>query len=179
MAYKFRSQTAFSAGALSKLQQGRHDSKVYAASVKEMENIIPVPDGPAIKRPGTYFAAAAASNTANGSRLVPFYFGEGQAYILEFYADNLRILTGDGLLDINGTTNPFVVSSTGYDATKIHEIDFVQSADVLYITHKDVPSRSWSAPSRPPERRATAAVPKTAPTGRSPTCCSRTARGTP
>ena len=139
MAYKFRSQTAFSAGALSKLQQGRHDSKVYAASVKEMENIIPVPDGPAIKRPGTYFAAAAASNTANGSRLVPFYFGEGQAYILEFYADNLRILTGDGLLDINGTTNPFVVSSTGYDATKIHEIDFVQSADVLYITHKDVP----------------------------------------
>ena len=139
MAYKFRSQTEFSAGALSKLQQGRHDSKVYAAAVKEMENFIPVPDGPAIKRPGTYFATAAASNTPDGSRLISFYFGEGQAYVLEFYNDNIRILTGDGLLYINGTTNAFVIASTGYDATKIHEIDIVQSADVLYITHKDVP----------------------------------------
>ena len=140
MAYKFRSQTVFSAGSLSKLQQGRHDTKVYAAAVKEMENFIPVPDGPAIKRPGTYFATAAASNTANGSRLIPFYFGEGQAYVFEFYADTIRILTGDGLLYVNGsTTTPFVIASTGYDATKIHEIDVVQSADVLYITHKNVP----------------------------------------
>ncbi len=146
MAYQFHSQTSFASGALSKLYRGQINSDVYASAVKDLENVIPIPQGPLIRRPGTYFAGPAATNTANGSRLVPFYFGEGQSYVLEFFDGKIRIFTGAGPLNYSSTFEtaglrgtPFEISTTGYNIAKIHEIDFVQSADVIFITHKDVP----------------------------------------
>ena len=238
MGYKFRAQTSFSAGSLSNLQQGQYDSKTYQNSVAKLENMIPVAEGPAIRRPGTHFASAAATHEADESRLFPFYFGDEQAYILEFYEVELdateersiRIYREDDLLKyhasstlagqvvtvdtitsshsdhtngvhtlialtggtgssvvatvtvasgaisdvtitsggsayvvddtltipttggIGGTgtetcdvatitsslaNKPVIISDSGYSASQIHEIDAVQSADVLFITHQE------------------------------------------
>ncbi len=213
MATKYRVQHSFAAGELSQKLHGRFESELYKQGVKTLKNFVPLLQGPAKRRPGTYYAADAEQQAANGSRLVPFYFGEEQSYVLEFSNDKIRFysqdvqlkytgaitgititdggtgytagalvvsnsnsggtgLAGSYLVDGNGKitnitidnpgsgyasapdidgdaggtscvltpiihleTTPYVVEGTGYTATEIHEIDWTQSADVLYIVH--------------------------------------------
>ena len=137
MATKYRVQNSFAGGELSPKMHGRFDADLYKQGLKEMKNFVPLLQGPAKRRPGTYYAANATTNTSDGSRLVPFYFGEGQSYVLEFSNGKIRFFSQNGQLLVNGGTTPYEVSTTGITAAQCLEIDFTQSADVLYIVHKD------------------------------------------
>jgi hypothetical protein len=137
MATKYRVQNSFAGGELSPKMHGRFDADLYKQGLKEMKNFVPLLQGPAKRRPGTYYAANATTNTSDESRLVPFYFGEGQSYVLEFSNGKIRFFSQNGQLLVNGGTTPYEVSSTGITAAQCLEIDFTQSADVLYIVHKD------------------------------------------
>ena len=139
-------QSSFSEGRISPRLHGQIDIPSYKTSVKTLENFIVLPQGSATRRPGTYFVNGASTNTSSQSKLIPYYYGQGQSYILEFYADNIKLFSNNGILATYATkddTSPtqFSIGSTGYTATQIADIKFIQSADVLFIAHPDHPPK--------------------------------------
>jgi len=139
-------QSSFSEGRISPRLHGQIDIPSYKTSVKTLENFIVLPQGSATRRPGTYFVNGASTNTSSQSKLIPYYYGQGQSYVLEFYADNIKLFSNNGILATYATkddTSPtqFSIGSTGYTATQIADIKFIQSADVLFIAHPDHPPK--------------------------------------
>jgi hypothetical protein len=92
----------FNAGELSPLLNARDDLAKYQSGCQIMENLIPLPQGGAIKRPGTkYIAAVKTSSLA--TRLLPFEYSTSQSYIIEagnqyfrFYTDGAQITQATG-----------------------------------------------------------------------------------
>jgi hypothetical protein len=75
-----------------------------------MENMIPLPQGPAEKRPGTIYVAESKSNTK--IRLIPFEYSTEQSYIVELgnqyarlYTNNAQVISGSGTEDISALDN--------------------------------------------------------------------------
>ncbi|BAQ85968.1 putative tail tubular protein B [uncultured Mediterranean phage uvMED] len=136
-------QSSFAEGVISPRLEGQIELPSYKTSVKTLENFVVLPQGSIGRRPGTYFALNAASDTADGSRLVSFYYGQGQSYILEFYNNRIRVFSNEGrLLKHDGSAPSDVV--TTYTTAQIPELKFTQSADVLYIVHSEHPPRTLS-----------------------------------
>ena len=77
-------QPRFTEGVLAKSLQGRSSEEFYTYGVKTAKNMIPLLEGPLIKRPGTIYISAAGNTT---SRLFPFYKGGTEAYIVEIGYD--------------------------------------------------------------------------------------------
>lgn len=98
---------SFNAGEFSPLLDGRSDLEKYFSACRLLENMIPLPYGPAERRPGTYFVAELKDNDKK-ARLIPFQYSTEQAYILEygdeyirFYMDRGQIQTGVGTEDLS------------------------------------------------------------------------------
>jgi len=99
----------FNAGELSPLLNARDDLAKYQSGCQIMENMIPLPQGGATKRPGTkYIAEVKTSSLA--TRILPFEFSTSQSYILElgnqymrFFADGAAVNTGDGTGKVSAT----------------------------------------------------------------------------
>ena len=124
--------STFNGGEWSPSLYGRTDLARYANACKRMENFIPLVQGAATRRPGTrYVAPTKGDGTV---RLIPFEFSITQAYVIEFGAGYVRFYTNDGQLLSGGS--PYEVS-TPYTANDIWDLQFAQSADVLYIAHPD------------------------------------------
>jgi hypothetical protein len=126
-------QTSFTGGELSPKLEGRTEIVKYPQSVKTMENFIPLPYGGALKRPGSYFASEVKTSSKK-TRLIPFQYSVTQAYILEFgdryirfYKDSGQIILGAAAYEI----------ATPYLEADLFELQFTQSADVLFVTHND------------------------------------------
>jgi hypothetical protein len=94
--------------------------------------MIVFPQGGITRRPGTYYAGS--SKSGGKVRLINFEFSDEQAYVLEFGANYIRFFQDGAPLESGGS--PVEVVTT-YSVTDIFEINFVQSADVLYLVHKD------------------------------------------
>jgi len=77
-------QSRFTEGILAKSLQGRSPEEFYSFGVSDAENMIPLIEGPMVKRPGTIHVAEA--KTAY-SRLIPFYKGGVEAYVIEIGYD--------------------------------------------------------------------------------------------
>ena len=128
-------KTNFTAGEISPKLLGRTDFDRYANGCLELVNFVIMPHGGITRRMGTYYTAGAKHNNKK-ARLLPFIFSTVQAYILEmgdqyfrFYKDNGQILSA-GI--------PYEVVSTYLEA-ELWEISYAQSADVLYLAHKNHP----------------------------------------
>jgi hypothetical protein len=138
-------QTSFSAGELSPQLEGRVDLAKYASGTKTLENMVVKSYGGAFRRPGSGFIAEVKDSTT-ANRLVSFQFSTTQAYVLEFGHLNIRVyyvVSGvPGIVDSGGGVPVDIV--TTYDESDLFELQFAQSADVLYITHKDYPPRKLS-----------------------------------
>ena len=129
-------QSSFSEGRISPRLHGQIDIPSYKTSVKKLENFIVLPQGSVTRRPGTYYVSEASTTTDYQSKLVPFYYGQGQSYVLEFYADNIKIFSNNGILGLQSNTDTqFTIASTGYTATEIADIKYIQSADVIFLAH--------------------------------------------
>lgn len=103
--------SSFNAGFLSPLLDGRSDLEKYYFGARLYDNFIPLPYGPAERRPGTYFVAECKNNDKK-ARLVPFQFSTEQAYVHEygdeyirFFKDRGQILHGVGTEDISALDN--------------------------------------------------------------------------
>jgi hypothetical protein len=124
----------FSAGEISPEMQARIDTPQYAAGLKTLENAFVLPTGVAANRPGTEYIGAANSDIEPYSRLVPFVFSDGDAYVLEFSEHCIRFYK-DGVLIETAPDTPYeVVIPYGWE--ELIALRFTQSADSLVIVHK-------------------------------------------
>lgn len=137
-------QTSFNAGEFSPLLEGHINLEKWADSGLLVQNLIPLKQGPLMRRGGTKFVKE-VKNSANNTVLIPFQFNVEQAYIIEagdtyfrFYKDNANITSGGNPYEI---TSPYS-SSDLMDANYLKKFQTAQSADVLFITHGDYETRA-------------------------------------
>ena len=126
--------TNFQSGELSPRLEGRIDLQKYQSGVQQLTNMLVFPQGGATRRPGTYYAGSSKSN--GKVRLIPFEFSDEQAYVIELGANYMRFYANGGLLVSGGSAVEVV---TPYSATEIFELNYTQSADVIYFAHKNHP----------------------------------------
>jgi hypothetical protein len=133
-------QTNFTAGELTPKLAGQVDFKKYNNGVEIMENMTVFPQGGASRRYGTRFVKE-VKDSSKVTRLIPFEFNIEQSYVLEFgdqyirfYKDNGQITSGGSAYEI---ASPFTESM-------LYEIQFTQSADVMYIVHETLTPRKLS-----------------------------------
>ena len=127
---------AFNAGVLSPQLQGRTDLAKYYSGCRTLENFLIFSYGGATRRPGTKYIAA-AKNSDEACRLIPFEYSTTQAYILEFGDEYIRFYKDGGQIQNDAGTAAYEIS-TPYDTdagTNLFELHFVQSADTMYIVH--------------------------------------------
>ncbi len=107
----YRTLNSFNSGELSPLLNAREDLAKYQNGCSIMENLIPLPQGGAQKRPGTkYIAEVKTSSLA--TRVLPFEFSTSQSYIIEagnqymrFFTSGAAVLDGVGTENISGLDN--------------------------------------------------------------------------
>ena len=136
--------TNFTSGELSPRLNGRIDMDKYYNGASLINNFIVLMHGGLVKRPGTRFIREIKTSTGSnsGARLVPFVFSKTQAYVLEFGHNYIRFYKDEGII-VSGGTTPYEISTT-YTAAQVDALEFVQSADVLYIVHESHPPRKLS-----------------------------------
>ena len=123
-------QTSFASGEISPSLFGRPDLAKYASGLRRCENFVIHPHGGLTKRSGMRFVAKAKGKC----RLVEFEYSIDQTYVLEFGNYYVRFYR-DGAQIQSGSTPYEVV--TPYPLADIDGLSFTQSADVLYIVHKN------------------------------------------
>src|SRR5688572_4474774 len=96
MAKASPSRNSFNAGEFSPLVEARTDIDRYPASMRRIENFIALPQGPAMRRSGTYFTTTAHDET-NVSAIQPFVFADDQAFVVEFAHQRIRFVSEEGL----------------------------------------------------------------------------------
>lgn len=126
--------TAFNAGELSPLMAGRVDQEKYASGCATLLNMLPLVQGPAMRRAGTRYVGQTKDNGA--ASFIDFEFSAEQSYVLEFGNEYLRFWVSRGQLLNGGSpyelatpyTSADLVSSDGTRALRT-----AQSGDVLWI----------------------------------------------
>ncbi len=125
----YDAKTSFAAGELSPVLHARIDLAQYHVGARTIRNFIVLPQGALINRPGTTVLDPERSYGA--VRLVPFVFSEEDSCVLAF---------GDGFVD-RYTFTGFRerIPDSPYKSSHLARLRWLQSADVLYLFHPDVP----------------------------------------
>lgn len=125
--------TNFTAGELSPLLEARVDLAQYANGCRTLQNFLVHPQGGAYRRGGTKYVAS-VKTAAKQTRLYPFEFSTTQAYMLEFGHNYIRFYKDRGQI-VGGSPVAAIEVTTTYTETELFELQFAQSADILYIAH--------------------------------------------
>ena len=106
-------QPRFTEGVLAKSLHGRSTEEFYAYGVHDAENMIPLLEGPMVKRPGTIFVSEGQTTK---SRLIPFYKGGTEAYVIEIgYNESAT----DDTFDCTFANNSSTVSASSANIDKL------------------------------------------------------------
>jgi hypothetical protein len=109
-------QSRFTEGILAKSLQGRSPEEFYSYGVDDAENMIPLIEGPMVKRPGTIHVAESKTSS---SILIPFYKGGTEAYVLEMgYDENATDDTFNCTFNTTATTEN-QVTATALNVAKL------------------------------------------------------------
>ena len=122
---------SFAGGEITPELFGRLDLANFQTGLATCRNFITLPHGPAANRPGLAFVRE-VKTTSNPTRLIPFSYSTTQTFALEFGNGYVRFHTNGGTLLSSGT--PYEVL-TPYFSSELFDLHYVQSADVLTITH--------------------------------------------
>ena len=136
-------KSAFNAGELSPMLDGRVDFAKYQQGCSILENFIPTVSGPVYRRPGTRFVAEASGTLA--PVLVPFVFSREQSYVLAFGSDGITVYSDRGVVEASpGVPYRFATGFadggeflTPRRADGTSRISYAQTGDVLYIADAD------------------------------------------
>lgn len=139
-------QPSFAAGELSPFLYGRVDLGKFKVGARTLENFFVHAHGGVSNRPGTRFIGEVGDSTRR-HRLIPFQFRTlpaGQTYVLVFGDRTMQVAMN------TGTTLGFVEASPGvrftlatpYAAADLPLLKYVQSADVMTLTHPNYAARS-------------------------------------
>ena len=132
--------TNFTAGEFSPHLKGRVDINKYFNGAETLENAFVRAYGGAYRRPGTYFVAE-VKDSSKAVRLIPFQFSTEQAYIIEMGHEYMRFYKDDGQIYSGGV--PYEIA-TPYQEEDLFDVQFAQSADVLYLAHSGYQPRKLS-----------------------------------
>jgi len=131
----------FRAGEWSPLMEGSIDLAQYPNSCKELTNNIVLIQGGFTRRPGLRYAGIVKDSTKK-VRNIPFKFNTEQAYNLEFGDYYVRFYKDRAPIYISGSTPYEIVSP--FSENDLFDIQWTQSADVLYLTHPSYYTRKLS-----------------------------------
>ncbi|RUM90699.1 MAG: hypothetical protein DSZ27_08390 [Thiomicrospira sp.] len=126
-------QRSFAGGELSPELHGRIDLAKYAVGLKKCQNAIVLPHGPVANRPGLQYVGETGGST-DVTRLIEFQFNTLQTYVLVFTHNKFRIIQNGGYV-LDPSTSAIVEVSTPYNSADLMELHYVQSGDVITITH--------------------------------------------
>lgn len=129
--------TQMNSGQLAPVMEGRSDVQISSYACRTEKNAVPLVYGSNKNRGGSAFAGT-VKTPANKTSLIPFKVGENVAYQIEFgdkylrfYKNHELILQDDSPYEIE---TDYAIEDL-YDAKGILQIDYQQSADVLYLVH--------------------------------------------
>lgn len=121
-------KTSFTAGEISPRLLGRGDLSAYDNGAKRLRNVFIHPTGGVSRRAGLRYI-----DTARGKgRLIAFEFNTEQVYLLVFT---------DGWIDVYRDDAKVAEIAAPWSETQIAQINWVQSADVLFVVHPNVQPR--------------------------------------
>jgi hypothetical protein len=126
---------AMNKGKATPLVDARSDVEAYSGLCRELQNMLPRIYGPVERRPGTKYIADCEDHNVK-SRMVPFVFSSTIAYDIEFSALKMNIYFDGSIVDEN------IVSP--YTEADLFQLQFNQSADVMWIVHPDYAPRKLS-----------------------------------
>ncbi len=89
------SMVSFNTGVVSPFLLLRSDFSKYDSSCQTLQNMIPLSQGPVMRRPGTYFIKE-VKDSSKAVRLIPFEYAKTDAYILEFGDEYIRFFRDGG-----------------------------------------------------------------------------------
>ncbi|HYD04112.1 MAG TPA: hypothetical protein VEC60_00215, partial [Reyranella sp.] len=172
-------QPSFAAGELSPFLYGRVDFAKFRVGARTLTNFFVHAHGGASNRPGTRFVGCLDDSTRR-HRLIPFQFRTlpaGQTYVLVFGHHTMQVAmnTGSTLGFVETSPGNRFTLATPYAASDLALLKYVQSADVMTLTHPNYAARSL----RRSSHAAWTLQPITfAPTVPAPTGLAATAAGT-
>lgn len=122
---------SFNAGEITPLADSRVDLAQYKAGCRVLQNMIPLPFGGAISRPGMQYLGA-AKDSDREARVVAFNFSTTTNFVLEFGHLYIRFWTNAAQV-LSGAVPLEIV--TEYREQHLFQIQFRQLNDVVYIVH--------------------------------------------
>ena len=126
-------QDVFTRGEISPRLHARASLDFYRAALAKCENFVTLPHGGIRKRGGTYFAGEVKISTKK-TRLIPFIFSANQAYALEFGDLYIRVYAYGARVGTVEVVTPYLEAD-------LFNLQFVQSADQMWITHETYPTK--------------------------------------
>lgn len=131
-------QTSFSRGELAPALYMRTEIEQYALGSKEIKNGFIHQEGCVSNRSGLEFVGE-VKNSSNETRLLEFCFNSEQTYVIEAGNYYFRFIHDGGYI-LDGNNNIYEIA-TPYKKEDLPELETVQSADVLTITHRNYAPR--------------------------------------
>lgn len=128
------SQNSLIVGVIAPTLLGRQDLDKYYNAVEEAENVVINPHGGMARRGGLKHI----DSVVTGSRLFSFEFSITQNYVMVFSVTNIKIYLPAG-------TSPVATIALGgltFTQLQLDDMDIIQSADTVIITHEDFKPRS-------------------------------------
>jgi hypothetical protein len=122
---------SFAGGEISPEMFGRNDDAKYLSGLARCRNFVVKPQGPAESRAGFAFVRAVQTH-ASKVRLIAFTYSTTQTMVIEMGAGYFRFHTQGATL-MNGAV-PYEIANP-YAQADLFDIHYVQSADVLTLTH--------------------------------------------
>ncbi|MDD2657195.1 MAG: ubiquitin-activating E1 FCCH domain-containing protein [Candidatus Pacebacteria bacterium] len=132
---------SFNGGEISSRLDARSDLQKYLSSCRVLENFIPLVEGGAQARPGLYYVAE-IKDSSKSARLFPFQFSTVKAYIVLAEDGYFRFFTNSAQI-VTAPATPYEISNP-YDEADLPNIKITQSADILYLAHRDYPLQKLS-----------------------------------
>lgn len=130
-------QKSFAGGEIAPALYSRTDVSKYGTSLRTCRNFLVMRHGGAQNRPGTQYVGGVKDHTKT-VRLIPFIFSQSQTYVLEFGNLYMRVIHDGAYLGA-----PYEIV-TPYLEADLPYIKFVQSADVVIVTHPNYQPRKLS-----------------------------------
>jgi len=117
----------FTGGEVASTLVSRYDLSRYSTSVLCMENFLPNLHGDVMRRTGTRFMQALASDAV----LIPFSFNSSakQNFLIILSHKSIQIMTTDGILSNEAIVSPYVYED-------LININYAQVGDIVYLAHQ-------------------------------------------
>lgn len=126
---------SFGGGEITPEMFGRIDDSKFQTGLAQCENFMVLPHGPVANRPGFQFVREVKDSTKR-TRLIPFTFSLTQTVVIEIGEGYFRFHSMGGTVMVG--VNPYELANP-YLESELFGIRFVQSADVITLTHKNHP----------------------------------------